>query len=302
MIGSGTTLPLGFFEQFEHRFTDLEQVRLHHVDGGPADAEAVLLLHGWPQTWYAWRKVMPGLAQAGYRVVAVDYRGAGDSTRPATGYDKTTMATDIRQLLELLEIGLGRVHIVGRDIGVMVAYALAAQWPELISSLTMIDVPIPGTAAWAKAKTDPETWHFGLHRQRDVAEMLVAGREYDYLSTFYRARTRVAGAITDDDLAVYARSYAAPGAMRAGFELYRAFDRDEDAFAKLLTTRLTLPVLAIGGELDNAELIAKMAREAAEHVTAATVPGGGHWTPEENPEFLLNQLLTFLPTTHQASR
>jgi pimeloyl-ACP methyl ester carboxylesterase len=292
MIGTGKTLAPDFYETFDHHFTAVDGVRIHHVDGGSSTGEPVVLLHGWPQTWYVWRKVMPGLAAAGYRVIAADYRGAGDSSRPAGGYDKATMADDVRQLLD--ELALDRAHVVGRDIGVMVGFALAAQWPERVASLTMLDVPIPGTAAWDQAKADPQTWHFGLHRQRDVAEMLVTGREYEYLSTFYRARTQVAGAITDDDLAVYARAYAAPGALRAGFELYRAFDEDEQVLGKLQTNKLPMPVLAMAGELDNATLIADMARDLATDVTSAVVPGGGHWTPEENPVFLLERLLDFL--------
>lgn len=293
MIGTDKSLTADFYETFDHHFTDVEEVRVHHVDGGARAGEPVLLLHGWPQTWYTWRKVMPGLAAAGYRVIAAEYRGAGDSSRPAGGYDKATMARDMHQLLDRL--GLPRAHIVGRDIGLMVAYALAAQWPDRVASLTMLDVPIPGTTAWDKAKSDPQTWHFGLHRQRDIAEMLITGHEYDYISTFYRARTQVAGAITDGDLDVYARAYAAPGALRAGFELYRAFDDDERALGRLQATKLPMPVLAMAGEFDNANLIVDMAQDLAIDVKGAVVPGGGHWTPEENPEFLLNQLLSFLP-------
>lgn len=244
MIGMGTSLPRGFYDTFSHQFTDLDDVRLHHVDG------------------------------------------------PAGGYQKAAMAGDIRQLIDSLD--LDRVHLVGRDIGVMVAYATGAQWPERVASLSMLDVPLPGTAAWSKAKVDPQTWHFGLHQQRDIAELLVTGHEYDYISTFYRARTKVAGAITDEDLRVYARAYSAPGALRAGFELYRAFEEDEKAFAQLLQTRLQLPVMALGGELDNGALIGEMAREAAIEVTADVVPDGGHWTPEENPDFLLTRLTELL--------
>ncbi|MEU6670361.1 alpha/beta hydrolase [Streptomyces sp. NPDC046727] len=293
MIGSGRSLPAGFHDTFGHRFTEVGPVRLHHVTGGPQAWEPVVLLHGWPQTWYAWRKVMPGLAEAGHRVIAVEYRGAGDSSRPAHGYDKATMAGDIRGLLDA--VGARRVHIVARDIGLMVGYALAAQWPERVASMTMLDVPIPGTSAWEQAKREPQTWHFGLHRQRDIAEMLVTGREYDYISAFYRARTRVAGAVTDDDLAVYARAYGAPGALRAGFELYRAFDEDEERFAVLMGRKLPMPVLAFGGELDSGAMIPDMAREVASDVRGAIVPGGGHWSPEENPGFVLERLLEFLP-------
>lgn len=296
MIGTSPTLPPEFYDTFSHHFTDLDEVRLHHVEGGPREGEPVVLVHGWPQIWYAWRKVMPALAAAGYRVIAIEYRGAGDSSRPADGYDKTTMAGDVRQLFNRL--GLDRVHLVARDIGLMVAYAVAAQWPERVASLTMLDVPVPGTTAWQQAKSDPQTWHFGLHRQRDVAEMLIGGREYDYLSTFYRERTQVADAITDNDLAVYARAYAAPGALRAGFELYRAFDQDERDFAALQATKLDMPVLAMAGERDNGTLIAEMAHDIASDVESAVVPGGGHWTPEEHPDFLLEQLLRFLPRAH----
>lgn len=292
MIGDRKTLPEGFYETFRHRFADLGSLRLHFVEGGREERTAVVLVHGWPQTWYAWRKVMPALAAAGHRVIAIDYRGAGDSERPRDGYDKATMAGDLRQLLAALD--LGSVHLVGRDIGVMVSYALAAQWPETVATLTLIDVPVPGTAAWYEAKGDPMTWHFGLHQQRDVAELLVAGREYEYLSTFYRVRTQVAGAITDDDLAVYAGAYAAPGAMRAGFELYRAFEEDEHRFEQFLETKLSLPLLVVGGELDNGALLGEMGREVAEHVRAEVVPGGGHWTPEENPGFLAERLLAFI--------
>ncbi|MGW5431730.1 alpha/beta fold hydrolase [Streptomyces sp. NPDC004059] len=253
----------------------------------------MVLLHGWPQTWYAWRKVMPGLAAAGYRVMAIEYRGAGDSSRPAHGYDEATMAGDIRGLLDA--VGAQRMHIVARDIGLMVGYALAAQWPQRVASMTMLDVPLPGTGAWEQAKGDPQTWHFGLHQQRDVAETLVTGREYDSISTFYRARTQVAGALTDDDLAVYARAYGAPGALRAGFELYRAFDEDEERFAELMEDKLPMPVPAFGGELDSGAMIPDMAREVAADVQGVIVPGGGHWTPEENPGFLLERLLAFLP-------
>ncbi|GAB3436185.1 alpha/beta fold hydrolase [Flindersiella endophytica] len=292
MIGDGRTLPTGLYDTFSHHFTDVDEVRLHMVAGGPADGVPVLLLHGWPQTWYAWRKVLPALADAGQHTIAVDYRGAGDSSRPPGGYDKATMAQDVRQLLDRL--GLDRVHLVARDIGLMVAYALAAQWPERVRSLTMLDVPVPGTPAWEQAKQDPQTWHFGLHRQRDVAELLVGGREYAYLSTFYRERTKVAGAITDDDLAVYAAAYAQPGALRAGFELYRAFEADEVRFADFVSNKLPMPVLAMGGELDNGTLIGEMAGQLAEDVTSRVVPGGGHWTPEENPDFLLRELMEFL--------
>ncbi|MGF6229199.1 pimeloyl-ACP methyl ester carboxylesterase [Inquilinus ginsengisoli] len=290
-LPSRTGLPADFDTTFSHRFAEANGVRLHYVIGGPADGELVVLLHGWPQTWYTWRRVMPELAKAGFRVVAVDYRGAGESERPLDGYDKATMAADIRDLVR--QLGPAKVDLVGRDIGVMVAYAYAAQWPDDVARLAMLDVPVPGTRVWDEAihKPDPELWHFGLHQQRDVAEMLVAGHEYAYISDFMKKR--LAAPIADEDLALYARAYAAPGGMRAGFELYRAFPEDERRFREFLKAKLPMPVLALAGERSNGWKELDMAKEAADNVSGAVAPETGHWLPDENPGFVSRHLIAF---------
>ncbi|AMU10158.1 alpha/beta hydrolase [Burkholderia cenocepacia] len=285
-------LPAGFERRFSRRYAQLDDVRLHYVTGGPDDGEMVVLLHGWPQTWYTWRHVMPALAEDGYRVVAVDYRGAGESDKPLGGYDKASMAGDIRALVH--QLGATRIHLVGRDIGVMVAYAYAAQWPTEIVKLAMLDVPVPGTRIWdeAKASADPQIWHFGLHQQRDIAEMLIAGKERAYILDFYKKRTHVA--LSNDDIAVYADAYAAPGALRAGFELYRAFPQDETRFKAFMKHKLPMPVLALAGDKSNGAKELDMARELALDVRGAVAPNTGHWLPDENPAFLTRQLLDFL--------
>jgi pimeloyl-ACP methyl ester carboxylesterase len=290
-LSARSGLPGDFDTVFEHRFTEANGVRLHYVIGGPPEGDLVVLLHGWPQTWYTWRRVMPALAGQGYRVVAVDYRGAGESEKPQGGYDKATMAADIHALVRTL--GKTRVHLVGRDIGVMVAYAYAAQWPDEVAKLAMLDVPIPGTKVWDEAihKPDPELWHFGLHQQRDIAELLVAGHEYAYISDFIKKREAVP--IADEDLAVYARAYAAPGGMRAGFELYRAFPEDEKRFKEFETHKLPMPVLALAGARSNGAKEEQMAREVADNVKGAVAPETGHWLPDENPGFVSRQLLAF---------
>ncbi|KKI82991.1 alpha/beta hydrolase [Burkholderia cenocepacia] len=284
-------LPAGFERRFSRRYAQLDDVRLHYVTGGPDDGEMVVLLHGWPQTWYTWRHVMPALAEDGYRVVAVDYRGAGESDKPLGGYDKASMAGDIRALVH--QLGATRIHLVGRDIGVMVAYAYAAQWPTEIVKLAMLDVPVPGTRIWdeAKASADPQIWHFGLHQQRDIAEMLIAGKERAYILDFYKKRTHVA--LSNDDIAVYADAYAAPGALRAGFELYRAFPQDETRFKAFMKHKLPMPVLALAGDKSNGAKELDMARELALDVRGAVAPNTGHWLPDENPAFLTRQLLDF---------
>ncbi|MBG0866036.1 MULTISPECIES: alpha/beta fold hydrolase [Burkholderia] len=284
-------LPAGFERRFSRRYAQLDDVRLHYVTGGPDDGEMVVLLHGWPQTWYTWRHVMPALAEDGYRVVAVDYRGAGESDKPLGGYDKASMAGDIRALVH--QLGATRIHLVGRDIGVMVAYAYAAQWPTEIVKLAMLDVPVPGTRIWdeAKASADPQIWHFGLHQQRDIAEMLIAGKERAYILDFYKKRTHVA--LSNDDIAVYADAYAAPGALRAGFELYRAFPQDETRFKAFMKHKLPMPVLALAGDKSDGAKELDMARELALDVRGAVAPNTGHWLPDENPAFLTRQLLDF---------
>jgi pimeloyl-ACP methyl ester carboxylesterase len=292
-------LPPDFYRIFTHNFAEANGVRLHYVVGGPAEGDLVVLLHGWPQTWYTWRWVMPALASAGHRVVAVDYRGAGDSEKPKDGYDKATMAADIHALVH--GFGAEKVTLVGRDIGVMVAYAYAAQWPEDVSKLVMLDVPLPGTRVWdeAKLKNDPQIWHFGFHQQRDIAEMLVSGHEYAYISDFYKQRMFVP--IADEDIAVYAHAYAAPGGLRAGFELYRAFPEDEKRFKQFMRKKLTMPVLALAGEKSNGPSEIEMAKEVASNVQGGVAPGTGHWLPDENPEYLTNQLLEFLGSRRTTS-
>jgi pimeloyl-ACP methyl ester carboxylesterase len=284
---------------FTHGMADIEPgLRLHYVVAGDGP-RTVVLLHGFPQTWWEWRHVIPALVDGGFRVVAPDYRGAGHSWRPAGGYDKRTVAGDIRVLVRE-RLGIEQpVAVVGHDIGLMVAYAYAQGWRDEVAQLALVDAPLPGTAVFDRLRSDPRVWHFAFHGARDVAEMLVAGRERPYLQTFFDARVFDPSGITDADLDVYASAYSAPGAMRAGFELYRAFDRDaqdnRDALAR--NGKLDMPVLAVGGATSTSgPLIEEMAREVADHVTAVRIPRAAHWIPEENPAAFTAALLEFLGT------
>ncbi|HEX7049063.1 MAG TPA: alpha/beta hydrolase [Longimicrobiales bacterium] len=280
-----------------HGMADIEPgLRLHYVTAGAGD-RTVVLLHGFPQTWWEWRRIIPALVEAGFRVVAPDYRGAGDSWRPPGGYDKRTMAEDVRRLLrEHLGIA-GRVALVGHDIGLMIAYAYAQAHRDEMSHLVVMDAPLPGTQVFDGLRNDPRVWHFAFHGARDVAEMLVAGRERQYLQTFFNVRISDPSAIGASDLDVYVSAYSAPGAMRAGFEAYRAFDRDAADNRESLARngKLTIPVLAVWGtKSTSGPLVAEMMREVAEDVTGVRVPGTGHWIPEENPTALVSVLLEFL--------
>ena len=279
-----------------HGMADIEPgLRLHYVTAGEG-ARTIVLLHGFPQTWWEWRRVIPPLVEGGFRVVAIDYRGAGHSWRPAGGYDKVTMAGDVHRLLRE-HLGIEEpVVLVGHDIGLMVAYAYAQAYRDAVSHLAVVDAPLPGTAVFDRLRSDPRVWHFAFHGARDVAEMLVAGRERQYLQAFFTARVFDPSAISAEDLDVYVAAYSAPGAMRAGFEVYRAFDRDaaDNRAALARNGKLTIPVLAVGGAISTSgALVEEMMREVAEDVTGVIVPRTAHWVPEESPEVFVRAVLDF---------
>jgi pimeloyl-ACP methyl ester carboxylesterase len=279
-----------------HGIADIEPgLRLHFVTAGQGP-RTMVLLHGFPQTWRAWRLVIPALTTRGFRVVAPDYRGAGQSWRPPAGYDKQTMAEDIHKLLTT-HLGIDDpVVMVGHDIGLMVAYAYAQAHPGRVSHLVVADTPLPGTAVFDRLRADPRYWHFAFHGALDVPEMLVAGRERQYLQVFFNARTANATAISDADLDAYASAYSAPGAMRAGFEVYRAFGQDADDNQATLkhNGKLGLPVLAVGGAMSSTgPFVEEMMNEVAENVTGVRIPGASHFIPEENPEAFASAVLDF---------
>lgn len=200
-------------------------VRLHYITAGRGQL-TVVLLHGFPQTAHQWRKVIPVLVQSGLHVVAPDYRGAGWSSKPPSGYDKWTMAEDIQKLLrEHLEI-IGPVVVVGHDIGGILAAAYAFRYREEVSHLVVVDTLLPGTSVFDRMRGDPRGWHAAFHSARDIAETLVQGRERPYLQHMIGVRIFDPSAISPEDFDAYSRAYEAPGAMRAAFELYRAFDED----------------------------------------------------------------------------
>jgi pimeloyl-ACP methyl ester carboxylesterase len=206
------------------------------------------------------------------------------------------MAGDLHRLLrEHLQVA-GPVVLVGHDVGLMIAYAYAQAYREDVSHLVIVDAPLPGTAVFDRLRSDPRLWHFAFHNARDLAEMLVAGRERQYLQAFFSVRNFDPSTI---DLETYVSVYSAPGAMRAGFELYRAFDRDADDNREALQRngKLTIPVLAVGGAISNSgALLEEMMREVADNVTALRIPATAHWIPEEDPMALTAALLEFART------
>lgn len=275
------------FEQtFTHHTATVNGVRLHYVMGGKGDP--VVLLHGWPTSWYEWRHIMPTLAQR-YTVIAPDMRGLGDSQRPTTGYDKRTLAEDIYQLVR--QLGCQRIFLVGHDLGGQVAYAYASAHPQDVLKLAILEVPIPGLEGWEEAKQ--RLWHFAFHAVRDLPEALIAGREQIYLSWFYQDSAYNPAAITEAQIDEYVRIYSAPGALRAGFEYYRAFPEDVRQNREYAKTKLQMPVLALGGETSLKDFPLRQLQAVASDVRGSVIERCGHWIPDERPDYLTQQLLAF---------
>ncbi|HJU27920.1 MAG TPA: alpha/beta hydrolase [Candidatus Binataceae bacterium] len=273
-----------------HHTAALDGVTLHYVIAGRGDP--VVLLHGWPQTWYEWRYIIPALADR-YTVIAPDMRGIGDSSRPVTGYDKRTIADDIYQLVR--KLGFEKIFLVGHDWGGPVAYAYACAHPDDVRKLVILDVTIPGEA-WENIRQVNRRggiWHLAFHNVRDLPEALVAGRERVYLSWFYRSAAYNPTAISEADIDEYARCYSAPGAMRAGFEYYRAIFTDIDHNKENARTKLKMPVLALGGERGFHNLPLRSMKDLAENIRGGVVERSGHWIPEERPDYLIDQLTGF---------
>jgi pimeloyl-ACP methyl ester carboxylesterase len=276
---------------FSHHMASVNGIQMHYVIGGQGDP--IVLLHGWPETWYAWRHVMPALAK-NYTVIAPDLRGLGDSSKPPTGYDGKTVAEDIHQLVT--QLGFRTIFLVGHDIGTQVAYSYAAEHPTEVEKLAVMDFTFPG---FAPPGITPRWWFF-FHQTPDVPEALVQGKEMEYLSWHLRGLAYNPSAITQEDINEYVSHYSAPGGMRAGFEYYRAFPEDAIQNQNYSQTKLTMPVLALGagyipvlgGNITMPTIIYGM-QQLAENVQGIKVPNSGHFIAEEQPQFVINQLSNF---------
>src|ERR687892_1040634 len=199
--------------KFSHHTASVNGIQMHYVIGG--QGEPVVLLHGWPETWYEWHRVMPALAK-NYTVIAPDLRGLGDSSKPLTGYDGKTLAEDIHQLVT--QLGFKTIFLVGHDIGSFVAYPYAAAHPSEVERLVIMDVPPPGFFPPPQVNGGPPLWWILFHQTPDVPEALVQGKEMEYLSWHYQNLAYNRAAITQEAINEYVSHYSAPGGMRAGFE------------------------------------------------------------------------------------
>jgi pimeloyl-ACP methyl ester carboxylesterase len=274
--------------ELEHHRLVADRVDLHFVTTG--DGPPLVLLHGFPQTWHQWRRVMERLADR-FTIIAPDLRGIGATPAPPSGYDKHSLASDVHAVVAHVCGDEQRVLVVGHDMGAFVAFAYALRYRALVSGLMLVDSPPPGTALLERNKV--RAWHIAFHNARDVAEMLVAGKERAYIAQFVASRIHDASAVSEEDLDVYEAAYRAPGAMRAAFEMYRSLDQDAELNrAALADGRLAMPVVAVGASTSLDErALEEMGAEIAENLRVVIVDRCGHWIPEEQPDVLAKAIL-----------
>jgi pimeloyl-ACP methyl ester carboxylesterase len=272
----------------ESRFADVNGTRLHYLAAGRG--EPVYLLHGYAQTSHMWRPLIAELAKT-RTIIAPDLRGIGQSAKPAQGYDKKTMAQDVQAIAASL--GHRRVRLAGHDIGLMVAYAYAAQFPAEVERIALLDAFLPGVGEWQTVWLLRDLWHF--HFYGEVPLQLVAGRERIYFEHFWNDfaadRTR---SVPEADRRLYAAAYAEPGGMRAGFEIFHAFEQDAADFAKFAAKKLPMPMLVLTGEKASGEFLIQQGRLVADQVEGVVIKGAGHWLMEEAPAQVIPKLLAFL--------
>jgi pimeloyl-ACP methyl ester carboxylesterase len=284
-------LPAGFTDTFASRFIDAGDVRLHAVIGG--DGPPLLLVHGWPENWYAWRLLMPALARD-FTVIAVDQRGMGLSDKPASGYDTGTLAADLFAMMDTL--GHQRFAVVGHDTGFAIGYALAADRPDRIDRVILAEIPgppgsTPSPPLFIPAPLNDRLWHIPFNRVEALPELLVAGRERAFFGYEFAIQ---GGTLPDKVIEYYVGLLSNPESLRGSFGWYRAFDATVAQNEQRKARRLAMPVLAIGGAESYGEHVGDAMKAVADDVQSVVIPGVGHWVAEQAPEAMLGALTAFL--------
>jgi pimeloyl-ACP methyl ester carboxylesterase len=319
-VAAGTVLATSALAQsagevpIEHHIAKIDGTRFHYVTAGTGDP--VLLIPGWPESWIAWRKVVPLLVSAGRSVVVLDPRGFGESDKPAGGYDLDTAARDLHGFLAATNLATaGGIDIIAHDVGTWIAHAHAANYPADVRRLVLTGSNIPGVTTFAggipSETVNLKSWQFAFNRLNDLPEMLVQGRERAYLAWIFATKSTRSYAIDSAALDEYTRQYSAPGAMRAGFAWYREnFGAEGLAQAKARAVkRLTMPVLALGGSDGVGDALRATVATLGDRVQGGSIAGRprpgagsadtgcGHFLPEECPDELTEAVLKFWQST-----
>lgn len=271
----------------------VDGLAIRYLVGG--EGPPMLLLNGWPQSKYQWRRVIPRLLEHA-TIVAPDLPGTGESDIPDDGYDKRTTARRLHALVQ--QLGLDRVTVVGHDIGAMVGLAYAAEFPDEVATLVFMEAPAPADAFYQIPSLLPDgsgIWWFGLHSVPDLPEDLIVGREKAYYSWFLHTLAARKDAFGEADIAEYVRTGSGRARVSAGMAYYRAFAQDIEDNRALADAPLALPVVAIGAEFGVGEGVAQSLQPFAADITPVVIAGSGHWIPEEDPAALADRLLEALP-------
>jgi pimeloyl-ACP methyl ester carboxylesterase len=266
--------------KYESHTANLSGAKIHYLKAGTG-AKALVLIHGFGDTSHMWIPLFEEFGKD-YTIIAPDMRGLGESSRPTTGYDKKTMGAEIHELVKGL--GYQKINLVGHDIGLMVAYSYAAQYPSEVEKLALLEAPIPGIGdVWQKVYTTPALWHFHFVNS-PIALDLVKGRERIFLEHFWQTLSPHPETFSEADRQIYAKVYAQEGAMRAAFEMFKSFDRqDATDNRKLSATKLPMPVLTIEGDKAMGGALEIQAKLVASNVTSIILPDTGHWLMEQRP-------------------
>jgi pimeloyl-ACP methyl ester carboxylesterase len=272
----------------QSKFAEINGVKLHYLVAGKGDP--VVLLHGFAETSHMWRPLIAKLSDK-HTVIAPDLRGFGQSSAPEGGYTKKAMAQDIHALVKSLKYD--RIRLVGHDIGLMVAYAYAAQYASEVEQIVLMEAFLPGVGEWNNVFLLRDLWHFHFFGKTPLA--LVTGRERIYLEHFWNDFAADATkSVSEADRKFYAKEYARPGNMKAGMEVFRAFPQDAVEFADLAKTKLSMPMLVLWGEKAGGPFLIEQGKMVATNVEGVLVQGRGHWLMEEAPDQVIPKLVEFL--------
>jgi pimeloyl-ACP methyl ester carboxylesterase len=271
----------------QDKYATVNGVKLHYLIAGKGDP--VLLLHGYAQNSHMWRPLMAELGKTRL-VIAPDLRGFGDSARPEGGYDKKTMAQDVHALAQSL--GIKKAGVAGHDIGLMVAYAYAAQYPSEVDRIALLDAFIPGVGDTTNLFLLKDLWHFHFYGKTPLA--LVTGRERIYFEHFWNDfAADGTKSVSEADRQFYTKKYAQPGAMKAGMEVFRNFDQDAKDNAVFAKAKLTMPMLVLGGEKSGGDFLISQGKLVATNVEGVIITGSGHWLMDEAPGQTIPKLVEF---------
>ena len=294
-VAQSWSQPVANLSGFAHHYATVEGVRLHYVSGGNPQGEVVLLLAGFPQSWYAWHQVMAQLADR-YFIIAPDLPGQGDSDKPPSGYDTQALADKVHGLMQ--QLGHPRYYLAAHDVGAWVAWPYAMCYSQQVIKLALLDAGIPGITLPDALPATPDkawkTWHFAFHLLPDLPEALISGREEIYLEWFLRRKTASPMVFSDAAMAEYVRLLRQNGALRAGLAPYRQVTQSAAQNRALREQgKLTLPLLAISADQGSIPDMAAPLRQFADDVTGITIAHSGHFIPDEQPLALAAALANF---------